>query len=358
MKQYRTTTLTAGMDLGDRYSEVCVVDGAGEVIERTRLQTTERGVRHYFEGRVSMRAVIEVGTHSPWVSRLLEELGHEVLVANPRKVRLIYGNERKSDHLDSESLARLGRLDPVLLSPIRHRGSEAQADLALVRTRAVLVEARTKLINHVRGTVKSSGHRLGSCSSASFGRRFEEVPEGLRTGLEPVFRVLAKITETIREYERWIDDRFEQYSEASAMVTAPGVGSLTALAFVTTLESPTRFARSRQVGAYVGLVQRRNQSGASDPQGHITKAGDPYLRKLLVGSAQYILGPFGPDSALKRWGLALAARGGKSAKKRAVVAVARKLAVLLHQLWMTGECYEPFPEPPRRRVGVEAKART
>jgi transposase len=276
---------------------------------------------------------------------LLEELGHEVEVANPRKVRLIYGNDRKSDRFDAEALGRLLRVDRKLLSPIQHRGLDAQRDLALIRTRAALVRSRTLLINHVRGTVKSSGYRLRACSSESFSKlTWEGIPVELRISLEGALATIEELTKRIREAERRIEERARKaYPETEWLRTVPGVGALTALAFVTTLEDPQRFKRSRQVGAYVGLAQGRQQSAGRDPQRKITKAGDPYLRQLLVGSAQYLLGPFGPDTALKRWGLQLAARGGKNAKKRAVVAVARKLSVLLHRLWTSGTSYEPFP---------------
>jgi len=121
-----------------------------------------------------------------------------------------------------------------------------------------------------------------------------------------------------------------------------GVGTQIALTYLLTIEDPHRFAKSRDVGCFLGLRPGRRDSGESQPQMHISKEGDPYLRTMLVQGAHYILGPFGADSDLRRWGLKLAARGGKNAKKRAVVAVARKLAVLLHRLWVTGEVYEPL----------------
>lgn len=337
-------TTTAGLDLGDSYSQVCLVDDTGEVIEQGRVRTTEAGLRHYFGKCSAMRVVLEVGTHSPWSSRLLEELGHQVLVANARKVRLIYGNDRKNDRLDAEALARLGRLDPTLLSAIRHRGVGTQADLEVIRARAVLVRSRTQLICHVRGAVKSMGQRLPGCSSDSFGKQIAEVPENLRDALQPLFACIEQFTAQIHHCDRQVEELARtRYPETEPLRTIPGVGPLTAVAYVTTLEDPQRFACSRQVGAYLGLAAGQKQSGGRDPQRRITKAGDPYLRQLLVGSAHYIMGPFGPDSALRRWGLSLSTRGGKNAKKRAAVAVARKLAVLMHRLWISSQVYTPFP---------------
>ena len=155
---------------------------------------------------------------------------------------------------------------------------------------------------------------------------------------------IGSLTETIRDYERRIERVCkESYPrETGLLQQVPGVGALTSLTFVLTLEDPDRFETSRAVGAYLGLVPAQERSGERDPQKRISKEGDEMLRRLLVSSAHYILGPFGPDSDLRRHGEKIAGRGGKNAKKRAVVAVARKLSVLLHRLWITGEAYEPL----------------
>jgi transposase len=285
-----------------------------------------------------------VGAHSRWISRQLSEYGHEVIVADARKLRLIYQNPRKSDRIDATYLAKLVRLDKSLLAPIRHRGEVAQQHLALLRSRESLVKARTKLVNHARGLVKSFGFRLPQCSTDSFAHKVRtELPAQLRPALEPVLDTIQDLSVRIRSYEREIERLAdEQYPETASMRQIKGVGALTALAFVLTLEDPGRFAKSREVGPCLGLVPKRDQSGDQDPQGHITKTGDAYVRRLLIGSAHYILGPFGQDSHLRNWGLHLAERGGKDAKKRAAVAVARKLAVLLHKLWASGQDYAPF----------------
>ena len=342
--------MTIGVDLGDRYSQLCVLDERGEVCEESRIATTERAMRKRFEGMARCRVVIEVGSHSPWVQRLLEELGHEVITAHTQSVRLIYGGKNKNDRLDAERLARLARVDPKLLHPIRHREGSAQADRAVLRSRDVLVTCRTKLINHMRGVVKSMGARLPSCSAESFHKRvIEELPEALKPALDTVIETIAALTRDIRGYDKRIETlAAKQYPETEILRQVSGVGPVTALSFVLTVEDPRRFRSSRSLGAYVGLQPRRSQSGNDDPELRITKAGDDDLRRLLVGSAHYILGPFGPDTDLRRWGLALAARGRKNAKKRAIVAVARKLAVLMHRLWMTAEVYEPLRNSQRR----------
>jgi transposase len=340
----KESQVTVGLDLGDKYSRFSVLDDEGELLEEGRVATTTKGLSQRFGGMPPWRVALEVGTHSPWVDRLLAGMGHEVLVANPRKVRLICDNENKSDRLDAEFLARLARVDPKLLHPVQHRDSESQEALAVLRSRQALVDARTQLVNHVRGAVKSHGSRLKSCSTASFHKQATcQIPEGLRPALMPVLERLGDLTREIRRFDRQIEQLCsERYPETMLLRQVAGVGALTALWFVLTIGDPHRFSNSRRVGAYLGLRPRRSQSGGDDPELRITKAGDRQLRRLLVTAAQYILGPFGPDTDLRRWGLALAARGRKAAKKRAVVAVARKLAVLLIALWKNAEEYEPL----------------
>jgi transposase len=351
-------TLTIGIDLGDRHSHLCLLDDSGTVVEEGRLATTPDAFRRRFAGLPAARIAIEVGTHSPWLSTLLRELGHEVLVANPRKLRLIYRNDSKNDRCDAEQLARVARMDPRLLYPIEHRGRQASVDLAVLRARDSLVAARTRLVNHVRGTLKAFGLRAKKCSTPSFDKQAPgQIPAELQPALAALVTTIGELTTTIREYDKRIAALSrEQYPETGLLRQVTGVGPVTALTYVLTLEDPRRFQQSRCVGAFLGLRPRQRQSGSSDPELRITKTGDRDLRRLLVQGAQYILGPFGKDSDLQRWGLALAARGGKSAKKRAVVAVARKLAVLLHRLWVTGEVYEPLRQAQKtgRRQAIPA----
>jgi transposase len=337
--------MTAGLDLGDKYSYLCLIDTeSGEVIEEGRLRTTPEALKRRFCSEGPLRIAIEVGTHSPWVSRVLEECGHEVLVANARKIRLIYSNKRKTDEIDAENLARLARLDPKLLYPLKHRGEDSQAHMAIIRSREALVSCRTQLVNHVRGAVKSFGARLPKCPARSFHKKApEHIPEALWSALGPILETIGSLTERIQDYDRQLETVCqEHYPETELLRQVEGVGALTALTFVLTLEDPYRFEKSRSVGAYLGLVPASDQSGDRDPQKRISKEGDEMLRRLLVGSAHYILGPFGSDSDLRRHGEKIASRGGKNAKKRAAVAVARKLSALLHRLWMSGEVYDPL----------------
>lgn len=338
-----TNTVTIGMDVSDRYCQLAVVDAGGNVVGTARVATELSGVRRWFGRYPGARVVLEVGTHSPWLSRLLSELGHEVIVANPRKVALIHGSETKNDRVDAERLARLGRMDPSLLSPVVHRKAETAEALRILRARAALVRSRTQLVNTVRGMAKTEGHTLTKGSTASFHRRVESLPEELRVSLEPLVQTIGVLSEKIAHYDRVVEDLARDvYPETEPLREIDGVGALTALCFVLTIEDPARFSSSRAVGSYLGLRPRQDQSGEVDKQLPITKAGDGLLRTYLVQAAHRILGPFGQDSDLRRWGLALATRGGKAAKKRAIVAVARKLAVLLHHLWATSQVYEPL----------------
>lgn len=344
MKKGSTEGKFVGLDISDKQGTFVVLAEDGRIVEEGKLAMTPSGLEHYFGERLSCRIALETGTHSPWASRTLAALGHEVIVANSRQIPLIFRSNRKNDRLDALSLAKLARIDPELLHPIAHRSAQAQQDLAVLRSRDALVTSRAALINHVRGVVKSMGQRLPSCSVEAFVHKAaSKIPAGLRPALEPVVAMIAAMNKQIAGYDLEIERlASERYPQAAGPRQVNGVGPITSLAYVLALEDARRFRRSRDVGPYLGLTPRRDQSGQSDPQLHITKAGDAFMRKLLTECAHYILGPFGTDCDLRRWGLKLAGTSSKKARKRAITAVARKLAVLLHRLWITGEVYEPL----------------
>ncbi|MBI1895968.1 MAG: IS110 family transposase [Acidobacteria bacterium] len=343
-KQPARVKLTIGLDLGDRASCYCVLDEEGEVIARGEVVTERQPLQVLFGKFPASLVALEVGTHSPWVSRLLEQLGHEVIVANARQVQLISKGSKKNDRRDAEFLARLARADRKLLAPVRHRGEAAQTDLLEVRVRAQLVELRTQAVNAARGLVKSFGERLPSGDADSLSRaQAQALPAGIREPIEQLLRIVEELTAEIERCDEQLKRiNAERYAQETAQLQqVQGVGPITALTFVLTLEDAERFEHSRDVGCFVGLRPKSRQSGDREPEMRISKEGDPYLRKLLVQCSQYILSRRGADTDLKRWGLRIAAKGKKKAKRRAVVAVARKLAVLLHRLWVSGERYEP-----------------
>jgi transposase len=346
--------LTIGLDVGDRSSFYCVLNGAGEVILEAKVVTSPDAMKETFGKMPRSRIALETGTHSPWISRVLSELGHEAIVAHARNVRLIGESRRKDDRLDAQALARLARIDPQLLSPIQHRSAQAQADLSVIRARYGLVRARTALICTARGLTKSFGERIRGRNPKAFRPAMgETLSPQLQAALAPLLSTLETITARIREYDAQIEQLAEEsYPEVALLKQVKGVGTLIALTYILTLEDPRRFRKSRDAGCYVGLQPGRRNSGQSEPQLHITREGDSYLRMVLVQGAQHILGPFGEDSDLRRWGLKLAERGGRNGKKRAIVAVARKLAVLLHHLWISCEAYEPLYNSRKRRLAA------
>jgi transposase len=337
---------TIGVDLGDIWSHYCTLNEEGEIVDRGRFRTSPCGVDKRFRDLERVRVAMEAGIHSIWVSEQIQELGHEVIVANVRELRAISHSDRKSDKVDAEKIARYARLDPEILRPIAHRTVAQQETLTLIRAREVLVRLRTGAVNSVRGLAKPCGYRLPASSTLTFAKRCLAVlPSGLAQALAPLLHQIADMTVKIKQYDREIQRLTEtEYPETQALIKVYGVGHLTALTFVLTLGKKERFQRSRDVGCYLGLRPRRSQSGDSDPQLGITKAGNGYLRQLLVECANHVIGPHGKDSTLRRWGLSLGARGGSHARRRAVVAVARKLAVLLHRIWITQEVYVPFYE--------------
>jgi transposase len=344
MQIFKENQLTMGLDLGDRTSRYCILDEAGQIILEPELPRTAKGIEQVFSKIPRSRIALETGTHSPWISRQLSQYGHEVIVAQARNVRLISESSRKDDRLDAWTLGRLARIDPALLSPVRHRSAQAQMHLTVIRARAVLVSARTALVNAARGLTKSNGQRLPQCGTEQINREIAQgLSQELRDALDPLLREIESLNERIAEHHTRIEQiTREMYSEVARLKQVKGVGPLIALTYVLTLDDPYRFRRSRDVGCFLGLQPGRRNSGRSEPQLHISKEGDRYLRTLLVQGAHYVMGPFGQDSDLRRWGRKLAERGGKNAKKRAVVAVARKLAVLLHKLWVSKEVYEPL----------------
>lgn len=336
--------LTVGLDLSDRSFQFCELNAQGEIVNEGQLKLDRPTLRKYLAAQPKARVALETGGQSAWVKQAIEELGHEAVVANARELQAVTGRSHRTDHHDARQLARLARVDRELLNPVQLRDGRQQADLFVIRARAVLVEARTMLINFARGITKTLGHRLPASASHRFVERVREaVPEVLEPALTGLLDVLEEITTQIGDYDDQIEALAgERYPQTRWLNQAPGVGTLTALTFVLTVSEPGRFAHSRDVGPFLGLVPRRRQSGEQDPHLRISKCGDGYLRKLLVQCAHVAMGRFGPDCALRRWALEHA-RGSRSAKKRTVVAVARKLAVLLHRLWSRQEKFVPFP---------------
>ena len=340
-----------GLDVGDRYTHVSSRDEAGEIVSETRIRTTMDGLRAYFEPLMRCRVALEVGTHSRWMSSELEHMGFEVYVANARKLRAIYQSDTKTDKCDANFLSEIVSLKPDLLCPVKHRGERAQTDLALIRARAALVRSRTLLINHVRTTIKAVGARLATSSAGAFHKQAGAIPDSRQEVLDPLMNQIGELTANIRGYNKRIRERVAAYPEAALVMQVSGVGPVVALAFICTIEDPHRFRRVRTVGSYLGLRPRIDRSGRTNKELGITKAGDSDLRRLLVNSAQYIIGPLSPDCDLKR-----VDRGGTAPKKKAAIAVARKLAVVLLSLWKSNSTYDPLRESKHRDAEAHQQA--
>lgn len=329
-----------GLDLAVKTARAAVLDASGELVQECSLRATESGLRRFFAGQASCLVVIETGGTSAWVQRLAEEAGHEVLVANSRRVKLISEASRKTDRVDALTLARLGQADPALLAPVRHRSEQTQRGRGLLRVRLSLVRQRAESINVVRGLLRGFGYRVRSGAAERFTQRLgqlqlpAELLEMVRLPLETIDHLSAQVEKADRAIERLADE----HPVIDLLQTVPGVGRLIATSYVLCIEDPTRFAKARDVAGYLGLTPRVHQSGATLRLGGITKQGDGEMRRLLVQGAHVLL-RCQRDSDLKRWGLALKQRLGT---KRAVVAVARKLAILLLVTWRDGAAFEPF----------------
>ena len=333
-----------GLDVSDRKSAAIGLDEAGNVVMREEVLTTTPELSRWASAIAPTVIALEAGPHSPWISRLLSHCGHEVIVGNPAKIPSISRSRSKSDWRDAEQLARLARFDRKMLHEIRHRTEDTQKDLQVIRSRDAVVRARSKLISHVRATVKAHGHRVDRCSTDAFSKRARTtLHKDVVEIVGPVLEVIDALGGTVASYDKRIEKlAAAKYPHTSWLRQIKGVGALTALAFVLILEDATKFRSSRMVGPYLGLTPAQDQSGEIDPQKGISKEGDRLMRRLLVQSGHYILGPFGDDCDLRRHGRSIAERGGKNAKKRAAVAVARKLAVLMHHLWIAKETYVPL----------------
>lgn len=331
-----------GVDLGTRSSAIAMLTESGEVEAEASVRTTRSAIRRFFSGQEASCVVMEATGVSPWVSRELADLGHEVIVLNPRRARVIADSTLKTDRLDAEVLARLGRLarqDSKLLNRVKHRREDTQKLRAVFRMRSQLVESRTSQVNCARGLARSLGHPLPSCTTKSLPdhvRMSKKVPEDVKELLQPLLETIAHLSESITELDAQLTRVAEEQPVVERLRSIPGVGVLTALYFVLCIDDPTRFKKSRDVGPYLGLRPKLRESSQSSRRGGITRAGDAEMRRLLTQASHALMRTKSPD-ALKDWAEQLMRR---SNRKTAVTAVSRKLAVLMHALWTSGEAYD------------------
>ena len=249
----------------------------------------------------------------------------------------IWMNKNKSDREDAEMLARLARNDINLFAPISHIPPQQRADLAVVKARDAVTRSRTLLTNTVRGLLRSFGVSTKGVTSDNFTTEASKiVPKELRPAMTGILKEIRSMQLSLKAY-----DKLNKKYPATAIVGQPnGAGELTSLAYVLMVVDPRRFGNGNRVARFFGITPKRDQSGEVDKQLGITKEGSGLMRRLLVQAANHIMGR-GPDCDLRRFGERIAARGGKIAKRKAKVAVARKLAKLMYKLWLTGETYDP-----------------
>jgi len=335
---------TIGLDLGDSVCTLCRADAKGHLSDAGTVPTRRAAMRAYFAKLPPSRVVLEASLQSNWIAGLLEELGHEVHVINPRQLKLIAQSMSKTDRNDARILARIGRADLGLLRPTYRHGRESLKARALLNARRNLVQVRTRLVNSVRSCAKVFGHALRSGAVENFETiAARGLPAELLAIVKPQMQCIASIAEQIDGYDKEIERLGEEaFPQTNLLRQIHGVGPQVSLAFVAAIEEPSRFKRSRDVGPYLGLTPRRDQSGEKDPVLPITKQGDGSLRSLLVTAATHILRKSAPDSDLKRHGQRVAKGRTSKDRGRARVAVARKLAVVMHRLLLTGEVYKPL----------------
>jgi transposase len=351
-----------GIDIHTRKSNYCALDESGEEIGTANFLTTKKAFTHHFGKIDKAKIAIEAGAHSHWIAELLKELGHDVVVANPRRVGLIAKNREKDDQTDAELLARLVRTDPRLLHGTHTRSAENLILRGMIKSRSTLVECRTKLINSVRGIVKPFGIVIPRCNSEQFHEvaiNYEPISSGnVKAVIAAMLVQIGSLTKEIDFQTKAIEGIEFDDPTITRFKTVPGIGNLIALAYVAYIDDPNRFGRSEQVGKYLGLSSGRRFSGGGGHTLGITKEGDPQMRALMLQAA-YAFMRSKKDSELKQWTVQLMARkGGKDsreAKKKTATALARKLGVLLHRIWITGEKFEPFYHTKRKEAAIANK---
>jgi transposase len=341
------TGFTVGVDLADRASAICVVGPNGEVVSRETIPTDPDMIRQRFSRGVYDRVVIEACNIASWVGWELQKCGQRVIVAHSRSIALIHKSSRKNDRNDAEKLARLARVDEELVHPTHLRPRERAEVMSDVRGRATLVENRTRLVNSARSIAKTFARRLLGSTPGGIPAAIEQLADiepTLYATLHPLGQAISEISRQVRLFDKKLAKHCERFPEARRALQVHGVGPLTALTFVLVVDDARRFPRTRDIGAYLGLAPKQDQTGQTDPALRISKAGHRYLRALLVQCARRILMKKAPDSDLKRWGAQIAARGGKRAKHVAAVAVARRLAVILLAMWKNETDYVAIRE--------------
>ena len=338
LKRREADVDNCGIDVALKSSSVCILDGRGMVVLEEVIPTDEAGLGSVLKERSRMRCVLEAGPLAEWLAKLLEQLGHDAVVIDPRKAKGVIRTKKKTDRLDARNLARMGKTG--WYTPVHRKSVEARVTRTFLQARQGLVQTAVAQGSRIRGLLRAHGIKLGEVKESQFAAQVErlscEKSRDLWEMLEPLVEVRRQALRSSERMRRRMVELAVEGSVARRLMTVPGVGPLTASAYVATIDDPKRFRSSDQVAAYLGLVPSVAQSGELDVHGHITKEGDGMLRGYLVEAAHVLLTRKRGTCRLKQWGLKLAKKKGHG---KARVAVARKLAALLHHLWITGESY-------------------
>jgi transposase len=331
-----------GIDLANKASAHCTIDEHDRVLREGKAPTDEEGLREAVEGLLPLRAIIEACPLAEWAAGVLEGLGCEAVVIDPRAAKHLVSSKKKTDARDARTLARIGRSG--WYTAVHRKSEAARESRSRLQGRQALMKVKKALLSAIRGLLRAHGLRLGPVSEGAFAERVRAVVRGRVPGLAATFEHLLETWEQARQgtdrLERQIERASQEDEVTRLLKTVPGVGPLVSTVYKATIDDPSRFRRGEEVADYVGLVPRVYQSGEVEYRGRITKEGDGLLRWHLVEAAHVLLTK-GRDCALKRWGLELEKRKG-AAKAR--VAVARKLCLLLWRLWLRGEAFKPWPQ--------------
>ena len=332
-----------GIDLSDKAANFCSMTADQGVVGEGKVSLTVEGLAGVWRQHGPVEVVVmEAGTPATWVQELFKGLGAKVIVADPRKLLAVTASVRKSDERDARMLARLGLADEELLAPTYVRAPEHRRAMMLLKVRDQQVRMRTATVLEIRSMVKLAGSRMPSCDAEALHELQDAVPAELAEVLAPLFDTLRTLADSIAKLDKLVKAEGEKFPVVARLAKIDGVGPITALAFVAVVGDPNRFSRTRDIGAYFGLVPRRDQSGQADPSRRISKAGCGFLRRLLTQCAQAVCRPRGKDTANRRWAHRRIELHGKAGKRKTIVAVARKLAVLMLSLWKSGETWVPF----------------
>lgn len=333
------------MDVHDEYSQVCVMNQAREILMEAKIPTTRQALNDFFRQREKSMVIYEAGPHALWISELLGSLGHETIACHARRVRLIAESRNKNDRVDAEVLARLSLSDLELIKPIQQRSRQTLDQRSIVHARAALVETQKRLRTMLRGMVKPFGVRLATGKKRALAElATAKLPEHAAQSIDAILKTLSVLAEQIQKLTERVEQLADSHPAAARLQTIPGVGPLVSLSYIHAIEDPARFSRT-DIGPYLGLTpSNRSSAGKKLAPKEKGRPGDPYVRSLLVQSAWTLMNSRS-QSDLARWGRRLSERIGG---KKAAIALARKIATLMHHLWFYDQDFRATMTPHRQ----------